>query len=207
MKDFYLYDDVDVLKNKLDIRNQDELDIAEADFVSLRLRELAQNSLKGNYDYHHFLKMHHYIFQDVYDWAGQQRRLNIYKEEPVLGGLSVEYSDIADIAKDVRNVLTDMISENWECLDDESKAIQFSKYLAGLWKIHAFREGNTRTVVTFCCQFADDHGFPINRTIFETNSRFVRTALVAYNAVFSDLGDLSKKHHLEEIVLDAIRNG
>ncbi len=46
------------------------------------------------------LKMHKYIFQDMYDWAGQQRKQNIYKEEHVLGGLSIDYSDVFDIQKD-----------------------------------------------------------------------------------------------------------
>ncbi|MBR1559499.1 MAG: hypothetical protein IJ646_04585 [Clostridia bacterium] len=78
---------------------------------------------------------------------------------------------------------------------------------AALWKIHAFREGNTRTTIHFCCQFADEKGFPIDRQLFEDNSHYVRTALVAYNAVFSDIGDRSKKEYLEEIIRDGIASG
>ena len=74
-------------------------------------------------------------------------------------------------------------------------------------KIHAFREGNTRTTIHFCCQFADEHGFPIDRQLFEENSHYVRTALVAYNAVFSDIGDKSQKQYLEMIIRDGIENG
>ena len=40
-------------------------------------------------------------------------------------------------------------------------------------------EGNTRTTIRFCCQFADEHGFPIDRQLFVENGHFVRTALVA----------------------------
>lgn len=204
MKDIYLYEDCPVLINKLGIKNQQELENAEADYVTYRLKDLALNPLPGNYDYEHFLRLHYYIFQDIYEWAGQQRKLNIYKEEPVLGGLSVNYSDVFDISKDAATALNEMTSTNWGALKSSELAKQFSKSLAKIWKVHCFREGNTRTAITFCCQYADECGFSINRELFEKNSRYVRTALVAYNAVFEDLGDLSKKEYLEQIVFDAI---
>ena len=68
--------------------------------------------------------------------------------------------------------------------------------MAKLWKVHCFRVENTRTTLTFCCQYADENGVPVNRVLFEQNSQYIRTALVAYNAVFEDLGDLSKKRVL-----------
>ena len=65
-------------------------------------------------------------------------------------------------------------------------------------------EGNTCTTITFCCQFLAEMGFEINRELFEKNSRYVRTALVAYNAYFADGNDFSKKEYLERIVFDAM---
>ena len=85
-------------------------------------------------------------------------------------------------------------------------AVQFSDSLAKLWKVHPFREGNTRTTITFCCQFADEVGLKPNRELFERNAQYVRTALVAYNAVFDDIGDLSKPEYLIRIVEDALIN-
>ena len=89
MRDPYLYDDVPVLKNKLDIRDQKLLDNAEADYVVYRLKNLALNPLSGNYNTKHLLEMHEYIFRDLFEWAGVPRLISIYKEEDVLGGLSV----------------------------------------------------------------------------------------------------------------------
>lgn len=89
-------------------------------------------------------------------------------------------------------------------MNQSSRAREFATCMAKLWKVHCFREGNTRTVVTFCCQFADEKGLSIERKLFEENANYLRTALVAYNAVFHDLGDLSKKEYLEKIVLDAL---
>lgn len=86
----------------------------------------------------------------------------------------------------------------------EQAATEFCDSLARLWKVHPFREGNTRTTITFCCQYADEIGLNMNREIFEKNSRYVRTALVAYNAYFADGSNFSKKEYLERIVYDAI---
>ena len=206
MRDIYLYKNSTVLKNKLNIREQSLLDEAESNYVSLRLREIALNPLKGEYDYYHFLKFHEYIFQDLYEWAGQQRKMNIEKEEDILGGLSVEYSDVFDIAHDMVSILNDMNGRDWKTMDNDTLVKVFCSDVAKMWKVHCFREGNTRTVITFCCQFADEHGFSLNRELFENNAKYVRTSLVAYNAVFSDLGNLSKPQYFEDIMRGALGN-
>ncbi len=204
MRDPYLYEDSQVLRNKLNIKDQDKLDEAEADYVVYRLKDLAMNPMPGEYNTEHLLKMHHYIFQDLYDWAGEPRVIAIYKEEDVLGGMSVEYSDPFDITKDIHFILSDMRKKAWKNMTREQAATEFCDSLARLWKVHPFREGNTRTTITFCCQYADEIGLNMNREIFEKNSRYVRTALVAYNAYFADGSNFSKKEYLERIVYDAI---
>lgn len=79
--------------------------------------------------------------------------------------------------------------------------------MAELWKVHPFREGNTRTTITFCCDFADSRGFCIDRDLFKKNSIYFRKALVAASAKFSDLGDLSKPEYLIQIIKDGIQRG
>ena len=205
MRDIYLDESTGVLKNLLGIKDKQQLDEAEADYVTYRLKEIAKNPLPGAYDYAHLLEMHKYIFQDLYEWAGQQRKLNIYKEEPVLGGLSIDYSEVFDIPQDVKYVLERMRNKEWKTMDSHEIAMEFSKSLAKLWRVHPFREGNTRTTITFCCQYADEIGLKPNRELFEKNAQYVRTALVAYNAVFADMGDLSKPEYLIRIVEDALQ--
>ncbi|MBO5283184.1 MAG: Fic family protein [Lachnospiraceae bacterium] len=203
MRDPYLYEGSSVLKNKLGIREQDKLEDAEADYVVFRLKEIVMNPIPGSYDTEHFLRMHKHIFQDLYDWAGEPRIISIYKEEDVLGGLSVEYSDPFDIVSDIHHVLSTMREKPWKEMDRTAISKEFCDSLARLWKIHPFREGNTRTTITFCCQFADETGIKVNRELFEKNSQYMRTALVAYNAYFADGQDFSKKEYLEKIVYDA----
>jgi cell filamentation protein len=204
MHDPYLYEDIPVLINKLGIKDQNLLDNAEADYVVYRLKDLALNPLSGDYHTAHLLRIHEYIFQDIFEWAGQPRIISIYKEEDILGGQSIEYSDPFDIMQDIHHVLADMRAKKWMDMRRSMLATEFCASFAKLWKIHPFREGNTRTTVTFCCQFADEMGFPINRKLFEENSRYVRTALVAYNAYFADGSNFSKKEYLEKIIYDAL---
>lgn len=204
MRDPYLYEKSHVLKNKLNIRTQEELDDAEADYVVYRLKDLAMNPMPGEYDTEHLLRMHYYIFQDLYEWAGKPRIISMYKEEDVLGGMSVEYSDPFDIMKDIHFILSDMKQKPWKEMGRKQATTEFCGSLAKLWKVHPFREGNTRTTITFCCQYADEIGLKINRELFEKNSRYVRTALVAYNAYFADGSDFAKKEYLERIVYDAM---
>ena len=204
MRDPYLYENSQVLKNKLDIRVQEELDDAEADFVVYRMKDLAMNPMPGKYNTEHLLKMHHFLFQDLFDWAGEPRVIAIYKEEDILGGMSIEYSDPFDIVGDIHNILSEMRSKAWNQMNQKEATVEFCSSLAKLWKVHPFREGNTRTTIHFCCQFADEIGLKINRELFEKNSRYVRTALVAYNAYFADGSNFSKKEYLERIVYDAL---
>lgn len=75
------------------------------------------------------------------------------------------------------------------------------------WKAHAFRENNTRTKTHFCCQFAGGFRFPIDREIYEWNSLYVRTALVAHMQCFSDAGEKSQKQQPEMIIQDGIETG
>ena len=89
-------------------------------------------------------------------------------------------------------------------MNPDIRAKEFCDSLSKLWKIHPFREGNTRTTITFCCQFADEKGFPINRKLLEENAAYVRTALVAYNAYFADGSDFSKHEYLEKIITNAL---
>ena len=66
MRDPYLYEYSYVLKNKLNIRTQQELDDAEADYVVYRLKDLAMNPMPGEYNTEHLLKMHHYILCNTF---------------------------------------------------------------------------------------------------------------------------------------------
>ena len=204
MKDPYLYPNSDVFINRFEEHDEKRLTEIEATYTAFRLRQLCDKPLVGLFDFEHLCHIHRFIFQDIFHWAGQPRIINIEKAEVALGGISVEYSEVNDITKHSIAACKNMNSIRWETLDTNEKAEMFSKCMAELWKVHPFREGNTRTVITFCCDFAQNRGFPIKRELFKDNSIYVRRALVAASAIFADMGDLSQPQHLIRIVRDAI---
>ena len=207
MKDPYLYPHTDILMNLADIQDREMLSCMEAEYTSIRLAELVTGESVSRFDFAALCDMHHSIFQDIYEWAGKIRIINIEKSEPALGGISIEYSDCFDIVKDATYVLDQMNYFTWEKCPIGEVAKTFSKYLADLWKVHPYREGNTRTVITFCSQFIESKGFYIDSDLFKDHAQYMRTALVAASALFSDLGDKRKREYLEKIVLDALERG
>lgn len=156
--DPYIDKKAGVLKNLLGITDKEQLRVAEANLTGLSIREISINSVEGRFDFEHLCKIHEAIFRDMYEWAGSPRIINIEKED-ALGGLSVEYADYNEIQKEADIILSKMNSIQWEKLSLDQKVIEFSNCMADLWKVHPFREGNTRTTVTFCCDFAESRGF------------------------------------------------
>jgi len=206
MHDPYLYYDCAVLKNKLGLKDGDLLDKAEVEFSCNAIHDLLINPIQGNYDFEHLCKFHAHIFGDVYDWAGQPRSVSIEKQEAVLGYTSIEYAKPQAIETSVTAVLQRMNAIRWEILSLDEQAEVLSAGLADLWKVHPFRDGNTRTTVTFICQFAESKGLPFDRELLEQNAAYLRSALVAATAIFRD-GDFRKPAYLVRIIRDSLERG
>ena len=195
------------LKNILGITDAEQLREAEANLTGLAIREISVSPVEGRFDFTHLCRIHRAIFKDIYEWAGSQRIINIEKAEEALGGLSVEYAKYDEIQREAGIVLTKMNGIQWEKLSLDQKAMEFSDCMASLWKVHPFREGNTRTTVTFFCDFAESKGFGLKRELLKDNSVYLRRALVAASAKFTDLGDLSRPEFLRKIVRDSMEQG
>ena len=206
MIDPYYYENTEVLRNKLGIKDEDELNRAEVDFSCNAIHELFLSPLVGNYDFEHFCKFHAYIFQDIYEWAGSPRTVEMEKSESMLGYMSIQYSKPENISQDIFSILKKMNSRDWQKLSLEKQSQYLSSDMANLWKVHAFREGNTRTTITFICQFADSKGMFIERALFEKHSAYTRNALVAASAIFED-GDFRNLEYLQKIVKDSLQQG
>lgn len=207
MNDPYLYPGTEVLKNLADIHDEVTLSHMEAEYTSSRLADLAIDNFASCFTFNGLCDLHYTIFQDIYEWAGKPRIINIEKSENALGGISIEYSDCFDITRDATAIIKNMNSTPWEKIKVDEVCREFSLFMAKLWKVHPFREGNTRTVITFCTRFLEDRGIYIDNGLFKDNAAYMRTSLVAASAIFSDLGDRRKTEYLERIVLDALQRG
>ncbi len=202
MRDPYLYQDVPVLKNLLDIKNTGELERAEADITSIKLLVVDGVVQSTVFNLSRLLEIHKHIFGDIYAWAGTIRTISIVKGERVLGGDTVRYSLPENIKRDCAAVCKKLNNTDWAILGVHETAEAFTKLIAALWQTHPFREGNTRTVITFATQFAEKHGFHMDKTLLKDSAAYVRDALVKA----SD-GQYSEHEYLMRIFEDAIRRG
>lgn len=151
----YCYPESNVLKNKLNITDGEILFNAEKELTYIRLMELQSNPIKGKFDYKHLLKIHHYIFQDVYDWAGKLRTVEIGK-----GNLFCTTKYLKEYGEHIFSKYYNECNKN---KNDLSKFIKiFASNYADLNALHPFREGNGRTQREFArlicleCNYAFD---------------------------------------------------
>jgi cell filamentation protein len=127
-----------ILKNLQGIKDPDVLLFVESSAVTKRLQQLYDNPIEIK-DSNSLLVIHHYLFQDVYAWAGKVRTVNIYKDgKPFFNGerFSMGFQYIDTLINDYRNI---------EKLNKEALASKLSEILDNVNFLHPFREGNGRT--------------------------------------------------------------
>ena len=189
--------DKPVFKNKMNIRNYEELEKAELEVSIRRLYEINQDTVPGDYDFKHLQKYHEYMFGDLYDWAGKVRTFGVMKSEEVLNGASVPYEEPLMIVPIVRNALSEFNSIDFSSKNIDEKTNIFCDTLATVWKAHPFNEGNTRSITKFMCDAAKYNGFEMDYELFKDKHDFFRKALVVYQ--------FGVKDHMKRIVKDGIQ--
>lgn len=202
MVDPYVYENTDVLKNKLGIKNKEELDKAESDISFSKILSVDSVVVPKKFDLEYLQEIHKYLFGDIYEFAGEIRKIPIEKPEVVLDGMSVEYVYPTKIEEKAKECLKKFNSEKWDEKNIDDKSIAFSKLLAELWQIHPFREGNTRTIATFVFKFAKEHNFEMDEDLLLNNFKYVRRSLV-----MACIGEYSDYNYLIKIIKDSIQRG
>lgn len=134
----YCYPNSYVLKNKLNIRNNKDLEEAERNITAHRILQVRQNPFEEPLDFNYLCKLHKHIFQDIYTWAGKTRDVNIAK-----GNVFCPAENIKAMADEIFSKLK---KENFllECKEQEMPR-RLSYYLSEINTMHPFREGNGRT--------------------------------------------------------------
>lgn len=160
----------------------------EADKVSVRITQLL-SSKSFHLSPVELISIHGRLFDGIYDFAGKIRNYNITKKEWALKGDTVYYGDYNDI-----RALLDYDFDREKAFDYSSLALRtaaehIAKFIADIWQIHAFREGNTRTIAVFVVKYLRAFGYEVTSDTFEQYSFFFRNALVRANY----------NHHLQGI--------
>lgn len=151
--DVYCIPGTAVLKNKAGITDPDLLDEFEADFTAIRILELAQNPIEGKFDLAHLCAIHAHLFQDVYDWAGEVRSVDIIRGDS-------RFCNVRQIQTYSNSVFNALKDENYLIgLGPREIADRLAHYLSEINAIHPFREGNGRVQRLFISQLADQAGY------------------------------------------------
>lgn len=186
----------------LNIKDEKQLEAAESNIAYIKLLDIDKLAENCVFNSEHIKTIHNYIFGDIYEWAGKFRTIFMVKGERVLGGDTVRYSSPDNIERDLDKTIAELNSINWAILSIDETAAIFANKISAVWQVHPFREGNTRTIITFATQFASAHGFRMDKQLLKDCSNYVRDALVkASDGQYSDYSYLTK------IFKDAILNG
>ena len=196
--DIYLQENSLVLKNKLGITDEKELDIAESATVRANMSLLYESGFDDFSD-KGMCALHQQLFSDIYDWAGEYRSINIQKREEILAGKSVWYSNWDTIDRDLKSAWAKINSVDWRSLGHHDFVVLVTHLFPAVWQVHPFREGNTRTIVVMMAFFAEKYGYFFDYELMAASAGYVRNAFV-----LCCFGEHSEYEHLERILLDAI---
>lgn len=175
----YCYPNTNILKNKLNIQNSKDLFNAEKELTLIRLQELQLNPIQGNFNFQHLKDIHQYIFQDVYDWAGEVRTVEIGK-----GNLFCTTVCINSYAESVFANFHSQCIANKDNFDDFIKV--FADNYGDLNALHPFREGNGRTQREFARLVCLDCGYAFDLSC-TTHSKMLEASVLSFDKADSSL--------------------
>lgn len=175
----YCYPNSDVLENKLNIREQDELFEVEREITGNRIFELQDKPIKGDFDLKHLQDIHRFIFSDLYSWAGELRVVNISKGEMF---------HRFDYVESAANSLFDKLKkENFLMgLSTEDICKRLAYYLGEINVIHPFREGNGRTQRVFIEYLAKSAGYDVNFSDV-TQDEMIEASIQAFDCEYETM--------------------
>lgn len=164
-------------KDKKQELNHNEL---ECDFVSTRIVELLQiDNFELSVDYLKYV--HKYLFQDVYEFAGEFRKIDFSKHEKILNNDSVAYGDCKTLKESLEYDISLEKEKNYKDMSVVEVINNITKFSSSIWQVHPFREGNTRTIALFIEKYLISLGYNVDNTLFKDKSIYFRNALVRSN--------------------------
>lgn len=163
-----------------DVRMTAEQDTMEADIAAAHIAELlAEKAFQFSPAY--LRSIHRRLFTGVFKTAGQYRTYNISKKEWVLNGKTVFYASFDSIRDTLDYDFGQEKAFSYAVLDTAQSIKHIAKFISGIWQIHPFCEGNTRTTAVFMIKYLQTFGFNVCNQVFAHNSRYFRNALVRAN--------------------------
>ena len=157
----------------------------QADEVSLRIVKIL-NDKAFTFNYLTLKQYHKKLFENIdigidEKYIGEFRDYNITKKEPILNGESVQYADYSMIEETLKYDFEEEEKQKYIEKTDKEKIERICTFVAHIWQVHPFGEGNTRATALFIQKYLNSKGFNINNELFKDNSLYFRNALVRAN--------------------------
>lgn len=175
----------------------------EADLVSARIAELLSEDTFALLP-SELSRIHRRLFQGIFKFAGQYRTYNISKKEWVLNDASVLYNPYENIAETIDYDFSQEKKFNYEKASTDEAIEHIGMFISGIWQIHPFGEGNTRTTAVFLIKYLRSFGLPIVNDLFASHSWYFRNALVRANYSNRQLGILPTQAYLNAFLRNLI---
>jgi len=192
-------------KNKLDITEEEQLQEVESYLTTLRAVELLEGKdFELNPQY--FRYIHFYLFQDLYDWAGKYRTVDIKKREKALNNILCTYGSHENIRSKIEEVFNEINNTNINELNEKERLEHAIDIMLRLWDCYPFLDGNTRIVNVFITKYCQALGFTYNDNLLLNNIGYVRNALIAASFEDQELGIKGNKSYLYKIMNDMFKN-
>ena len=161
-------------------REPDDDQMQEADKVSANITKIL-SSASLDFSSQGILALHRRIFEGVFKHAGKIRDYDITKKEWVLEYDTVHYLNWEDLRRALDYDIEQERSFSYKGLTKDDLISHITQFVSGIWQIHAFCEGNTRTTAVFSILYLRDIGFQVNNDMFADHSWYFRNALVRAN--------------------------
>ena len=152
----------------------------EADKVSARIAKLLSEKA-FIFSPTQYISIHRELFNGIYSHAGKIRDYNITKKEWVLDGDTVSYGGAIDLRETLDYDFSQERDFKFNGLTMDETIHHLAVFISRLWQIHAFGEGNTRTIAVFFFKYLRMLGFDAENDMFAENSWYFRNALVRAN--------------------------
>ena len=172
---------------------------AEADIVSLRMSELLLEKA-FSFTPNEYLSIHRQLFTDIYAHAGSIRDYNITKKEWILDGDTVTYGSVSELGATLRYDIEQEKNFSYANLDMSETIRRLAIFVARLWQIHVFGEGNTRTTAVFFIKYLRTLGFTVTNDMFANHAWYFRNSLVRANYQNLKLGVYRTTEYLERFL-------
>ena len=163
------YEGTTCLINKFGIKDDKQLSLIEGQITFAKGSELERNPIKGDFDFEHYKAIHKYLFEEIYEWAGKVRTVDMSKK-------GTNFAKANEIERLANACFARLKSENY------FKGQEFNDFVSNIVDfycvtnmLHPFREGNGRTQRIFISQLIRHAGYDIDFTKINTDNLMAAT--------------------------------